>query len=133
MAARDDRGVGLLASAAGVVVFLMFLMLSVQLLFSLYASSTITAVANDAAQRAADANAPPLDVIEEEARATLGRIGDSATFGWSTDDADGDGLADTVVLDVVARPPRFVPASIGDGIGLGPLRRTIRVRVEELQ
>jgi hypothetical protein len=128
-----DRGTGAISTAAGVLVFLIFLVGTVQLLFSLYASSTVTAVANDAAQRAAAAGAPPLSVIEADARATLGRVGDEASFTWSRDDADGDGADDTVVLRVIARPPRFVPPSIGDGIGLGAIDRTIRVRLEELQ
>jgi hypothetical protein len=126
-----ERGAGLLSSAAGVVVFLVFLMFAVQLLFALYSSSTVTAVANDAATRAASAEAPPLDVIEAEARASLGEVGDSASFSWDVDDADGDGTSDTVVLEVVAHPPRFIPSSIGGSIGLDEVRRVVRVRAEE--
>lgn len=132
-AARSDRGTGLISTAAGVVVFLMFLLLAVQLLFGLYASSTVTAVANDAAVRAASAGAPPLDRIEEDARRNLGEVGASATFTWSTDDADGDGVDDTIVLEVVARPPRFVPPSVGGAIGVGEIRRSVRVRLEQVQ
>lgn len=135
--ARDtsgrDRGAGLLSTAAGVVVFLVFLLFAVQLLFGLYATSTLNAVANDAAVRAASSDAPPLEVIEAEARRSLGEVGSSATFVWSTDDSDGDGEGDTVVLEVAARPPRFIPASIGGAIGLDEIRRTVRVRTERLQ
>jgi hypothetical protein len=130
---RSDRGAGLLSTVAGVVVFLMFLMFAVQLLFGLYASSTVTAVANDAAQRAASLNAPPLSLIEAEARRNLGHVGDTATFEWRVDDSDGDGVDDTVVLEVVARPPRFIPHSIGGSIGLDEVRRTVRVRAERTQ
>ena len=70
----------------------------------------MNAVANDAAVRAASADAPPLEVIEAEARQSLGEVGSSATFAWSTDDADGDGDADTVVLEVVARASAVHPA-----------------------
>jgi len=129
----DQRGAGLISTAAGVLVFLMFLLFAVQLLFGLYASSTITAVAHDAAQRAATADRPALSVIEREARATLGRVGDDATFVWSTEDSDGDGADDTVVLALTATPPRFVPRSIGDATGFGEVRRTVRVRMEEFQ
>ncbi len=129
----SDRGAGLISSAAGVVVFLMFLMFAVQLLFGLYASSTVTAVANDAAQRAATRAAPPLSIIEAEARAELGKIGDDATFTWTTDDANTDGQIDTIVLEVVAVPPRFVPESIGGAVGFGEVRRTVRVRSEEFR
>jgi hypothetical protein len=128
-----ERGAGLLSTAAGVVVFLVFLLFAVQLLFGLYASSTVNAVANDAAVRAASADAPPLDVIEAQARESLGEVGRSASFTWSTGDADGDGDPDTVVLEVVARPPRFIPPSIGGAIGLDEIRRTVRVRQEEVQ
>lgn len=128
-----DRGAGLLSTAAGVVVFLVFLLFAVQLLFGLYASSTVTAVANDAAVRAASRDAPSLSVIEADARRNLGEIGSSASFTWATDDTDGDGAPDTVVLEVVARPPRFIPRSIGGAIGLDEVRRTVRVRSERVQ
>lgn len=128
--ARDDRGAGMISSAAGVMVFLIFLMFAVQLLFGLYASSTVTAVANDAVQRAATSDAPPLEVIEAEARANLGQVGDRATFRWDTDDADLDGAVDTVILEVVATPPRLVPTSVGSAAGFGEVRRTVRARIE---
>lgn len=130
---RGDRAAGAISTSAGVLVFLVFLMGAVQLLFGLYASSTVTAVANDAAQRAAAASAPSLDVIEADARSSLGAVGEGAEFTWSDEDADGDGITDTVVLQVLATPPRFVPRSIGDGLGLGEIDRTVRVRIEELQ
>ncbi|MEO7459211.1 MAG: hypothetical protein ABIY49_03715 [Acidimicrobiales bacterium] len=130
---RRDRGAGLISSAAGVLVFLMFLMFAVQLLFGLYASSTVTAVANDAAQRAATRNAPSLAVIEADARANLGRIGDDASFTWTAEDNDGDGEEDTILLVLVAVPPRFVPASIGGTVGFGEVRRTVHARIETVR
>jgi hypothetical protein len=126
-----DRGAGLFSTVAGVVVFVVFLLFAVQLLFGLYATSAVSAVANDAAVQAAAADAPPTATIEQRARASLGEVGDTASFAWSADDADHDGQADTVVLEVVARPPRFVPGAIGGAIGLDEIRRTVRVRVEE--
>ena len=129
--ADQDAGAGLIATAAGVVVFLVFLLFAVQLLFGLYSSSTVTAVANDAATRAASAHAPPLAVIEAEARAALGEVGRTASFQWDVDDADGDGVSDTVVLEVVAHPPKLIPASIGGSIGLDEVRRVVRVRAEQ--
>jgi len=111
-------------------VFLVFLLFAVQLLFGLYASSTVTAVANDAAQRAAASGAPPIEVIESDARANLGRVGEAAEFTWSFDDTDGDGVSDTIILRVVAAPPRLVPTSIGSAAGFGDIHRTVRVRLE---
>ena len=133
LGSTDETAAGLLSTAAGVVVFLVFLLFAVQLLFGLYASSTITAVANDAARRAAEDGAPPLPLIEADARHSLGAVGDSAEFRWERDDSDGDGAADTVVLSVVASPPRFIPPSIGGAIGLDEVRRTVRVRMEGFQ
>ena len=130
--ANADAGAGLLSTAAGVVVFLVFLLFAVQLLFALYASSTVTAVANDAASRAASADAPPLAIIEADARGSLGEVGTTATFEWDLEDADDDGALDTVVLEVVTRPPRFIPPSIGGSIGLDEVRRTVRVRTEQV-
>jgi len=128
-----DQGVGAISTAAGVLVFLVFLLGAVQLLFGLYASSTVTAVANDAVQRAAVEGAPAHAVIEEDARAALGQVGDAADFTWAVDDADGDGRDDTIVLRVVAVPPRFVPRSLGEGLGFGVIDRTVRARLEEPQ
>jgi hypothetical protein len=128
--AHGTAGAGLISTAAGVVVFLVFLLFAVQLLFGLYASSTVNAVANDAATRAASAHAPPLATIEAEARESLGAVGDEATFEWALDDTDADGVDDTVVLEVVATPPRLIPSSIGGSIGLDEVRRTVRVLLE---
>jgi hypothetical protein len=128
----DDRGAGLLSTAAGVVVFLVFLLFAVQLLFGLYASSTVTAVAHDAAVRAASASAPPLERIEGDARRSLGEVGAAAQFRWDLDDSDGDGLDDTVVLEVVAAPPRVLPSSISGAVGWDDIRRTVRVRIEQV-
>lgn len=128
----SDRGVGLIASASGVLVFLVFLTFAVQLLFGLYATSMVTAVAADATQRAASTDGAPLEVIEADARASLGRVGDTATFQWSREDTDADGIDDTIVLAVTIDPPRFVPASLGDATGFGQIQRTARARVEQL-
>lgn len=127
-----EHGAGLIASAAGVLVFLVFLTFAVQLLFGLYATSMVTAVAADATQRAAAAQGASLEVIEADARASLGRVGDTATFRWSTEDTDADGIGDTIVLAVTVNPPRLVPASIGDATGFGEISRTARARVEQL-
>lgn len=127
---RGDRGAGIISTAAGVVVFLMFLLFAVQLLFALYASSTVTAVTSDAAHRAASSDAPDLRSIEADARSNLGQVGDDAEFTWDAIDSDGDGEPDTIALEVVAVPPRFVPASIGGVVGFGEIRRTARVRIE---
>jgi hypothetical protein len=130
---RGDTGAGLISAASGVLVVVIFLLFAVQLLFGLYASTAVTAVVNDAARRAASSGGGDREVITTDARRMLGRVGDDATFRWGDDDQDGDGTPDTVVLTVVARPPRFVPASIGRHVGLDTIERTVRVRVERLR
>jgi hypothetical protein len=127
---HGDPGAGLISTASGVVVVIVFLMFAVQLLFGLYASTVVTAVANDAARRAASGGADDRAVIANEARRSLGQVGESTTFVWGDDDQDGDGIIDTVVLTVVARPPRLVPPSIGGRVGLDRIERTVRVRAE---
>lgn len=99
-------------------------------MFGLYASSAVTAVANDAAQRAASSSGSSLATIEADARSSLGRVGDAAEFSWTRADEDGDGAADTIVLTVVARPPRLVPTSVGRTTGFGEVRRTVHARIE---
>jgi hypothetical protein len=37
------------------------------------------------------------------------------------------------VLEVIARPARFLPRSIGGAVGLDEIRRTVRIRLEEPQ
>jgi hypothetical protein len=127
---EPDAGTGAVSTSAGVLVFLVFLLGAVQLLFALYATSAVAAVANDAAQRAAAGGAESVAAIEADARRSLGEVGASARFDWSQDDADGDGEADTVVLRVVATPPRVLPSSIGDGLGVGTIDKTVRARLE---
>lgn len=127
---HPDRGAGLISSAAGILVFILFLVFAVQLLFSLYASSTVTAVAHDAAARAASVPERDWDLIGGEVRGHLGRMGDEADITWGTEDADGDGGVDTVALRIVVVPPRLVPRSLGDGVGLGAIDRTARARLE---
>lgn len=126
-----DRGTALFSSAIGVLVVLLFLLFAVQLLFSLYANSTITAVANDAVQRSASQPGSERNAIEADARASLGEVGSGAEFHWSEDDTDGDGDIDTVVLSVLAHPPRFLPPAFGDRVGLTEVRHTARARIEQ--
>jgi Na+-transporting methylmalonyl-CoA/oxaloacetate decarboxylase gamma subunit len=134
---RGDDGTGLIATMAAVVVFLMFLVFAVQLLFGLYATSTITAVTHDTATRAAGRDASRSDAAlatyTADARDQLGRMGDAgrAFFDWQLPDDDGDGTADFVVLTVRTRPPRVVPPSIGGMIGFEEITRTVRVRIEQ--
>jgi hypothetical protein len=134
---RADRGVGVFSTAAGFVVFLMFLFFAMQVLFGLYATSTLRATLNDAASRAA--NGPPspgeLDRLADDAEASLGEMGrrPSTVIELDMVDEDGDGVGDIVEGHAVAVPPRFVPPSVGGMIGFEQISVSVRVRVERLR
>lgn len=126
---RGDAGTGLLTLAGGLIVFLVFLLFATQLLVGLYARSVVTAVASDAAQRAATEPATPIELIEHEARAVLGRAGADASFTWRRIDGDGDGSVDTVAVTVAVASPQLVPSWVSAGT-LDQVERTVHVRIE---
>ncbi len=134
--ARDERATGVFGTAFGFTVFLLFLLLTVQVLFGLYARTTVTAVAADLAQRAADAGGT-LDESRraawaEEGRRRLGDYGDDAEVTLSLLDVDGDGVDDTVAVGVRARLPRLLPIRWA-GSGPAEFSRTMRARIEQVQ
>ena len=132
MPRRDDRGTGLVASVAGVLVFLALVTFAAQLLISLYARTVVTAVAFDAARSVAtgtdgrgDAETSDTTRAERTARALLGPTGNRASFSWTID-------PDAVELRVRAPVPRLalLPVSLG---GLTEVDRTVTVRTERLR
>lgn len=136
--AHDDRGVGVFGTSIGFVVFLLFLFFALQVMVGLYATSTLRATLNDAANRAAagGAKAPAdLDRLAAEAEASLGEMGrrPSTVIELDMVDEDGDGLGDVVVGRARAVPPRFVPPSIGGMIGFEEITAGARVRVERVR
>lgn len=135
-AARRESGAGLFSTAFGFTVFLIFLLFTVQVLFGLYARTTVTAVAADLAQRAAN-EGPALDgtriaAYEEEGRRRLGRYGDDARFSFDLVDADGDGADDTVAVTVDASLPILLPVR-WSGASPTDFTRTMRARLEVFQ
>ena len=99
---------------------------------NLYAASTVTAVAFDAAREVAGADGGPEaeQLAEAHARAVLGRAGapDRLHHGWAYTSTDGDGAPDVVELRVRAESPSsFLP---GLTLPLSSVDRTIRVRLE---
>lgn len=124
-------------TSIGFVVFLMFLFFAMQVLFGLFATSTLRATLDDATTRAASAGAAPADLVRlaEEAEASLGAMGrrPSTVVELEAVDEDGDGAADVVVGRARAVPPRFVPPSIGGTIGFGAITAGSRVRVERVR
>jgi Flp pilus assembly protein TadG len=135
---HHDQGVGVFGTSIGFVVFLMFLFLAMQVMFGLYATSTLRATLDDATARAATGGgtgAADLARLTEEAEASLGEMGrrPSTVIELEVVDEDGDGTADVVVGRARAVPPRFVPPSIGGMIGFEEITAGSRVRIERLR
>ena len=128
----DDRGVGMVPTAAGFVVFVMFLLLAVQVLYGLYATSTVRGVLNDAASRAANGVASEAELarLADDAERSLGQMGDRTTILLRLVDDDADGVPDVVAGSAVANPPRFVPPPFGGVAGLDDIDVAVRVRIE---
>jgi hypothetical protein len=125
----------MIPSAAGFLVFILFLLLAVQVLYGLYATSTVRGTLNDAASRAAngDTSQAELQWLADDAERSLGRMGDRTTIElWLVDD-DGDGVPDVVAGSAAADPPRFVPPSVGGAVGLDDIRVWVRVRIERFR
>jgi Flp pilus assembly protein TadG len=132
---RDDRGVGMVPTAAGFVVFILFLLLAVQALYGLYATSTVRGTLNDAASRAANGATSEAELrrLADDAERSLGGMGDRTTIELRLVDDDGDGVADVVAGSAVADPPRFVPAPFRGAVGLDDITVSVRVRIEQFR
>jgi hypothetical protein len=130
----------MVSSLAGLTVFLLFLLLAVQVLVGLYATSTVRATLHDAASRAAaggggsgPADPAELGRLSDQAEGSLGAMGDRTDIALRLVDEDGDGTGDVVVGEAVSVPPRFVPRSIGGMLGFEDIRASVRVRVERFR
>jgi hypothetical protein len=131
--ARDERGTGLIATFAALVVFLAFLLFAVQLLVDLYAASVTTGAAFDGARVVAGSRSRHDDSAaiaaaerdaESRVRSELGAFGRTVTFDWTGTDVD------TVQLRVRGRAPRFLWPGLQSALGVDEVDRTVRVRVE---
>ena len=132
----EDRGTGLISSAAGVVVAILFVAFAAQVLLGLYAMSTLRATLHDVASRAANqpvATPAELARLADQAEASLGPMGRRTAIVLELEDADGDGVADVVVGRAVAEPPRLVPRSVGGMVGFEQIRAGVRVRLERVR
>ena len=111
----------MLGTVFGLAAFLAFLLLAVQLLASLYATSVVTSVAYDAAKQVAAGGS--IDEAERQARDLMGGVGGRAELSW---DHDGG----HVELRIVVPGPRLLAAGVGDVLPFSTIDRTVRVRVE---
>ncbi len=127
---REERGAGVIATVAGVTVFLVLLLFAVQVLVGLYATSVVTAATYDAAKVLAGADGGNSALgranAEAGARRQLGRYGQKTSFGWEND-------AEVVRLHVQAPRPTLLPRSLVSGVGLSDIERTVTVRVERVR
>lgn len=113
---------------------MVFLLFAVQLLFGLYARTTITAIGSDVAAEAATAvarGAHPADYAGV-VRDRLGSYGDDADISVRLDDTDGDGVADTVAVTIDAALPTLLPSQWLP-VGSGRVERTMNARIETFQ
>jgi hypothetical protein len=129
--AVEDRGAGTIGTATGVLVFLLLMFSSVQILFNLYATSMVTAVAHDAAREVAGFRASPSRCGAAAAATTrfteqLGEYGRAghARLEWTCTDPD------VVRVRVTATHPSLLPERLGGLRSLSRLDRTIEVRIE---
>jgi hypothetical protein len=130
--------VGVFATSMGFLVFLLFLFFAMQVMFGLYATSTLRSTLYDAASRAAagGGSAPAdLERLARDAEGSLGEMGrrPSTVLELQAVDEDGDGQVDAIVGRARAVPPRFVPPSIGGMIGFEQVTAGVRVRVERVR
>lgn len=132
---RRDDGAGLIATIAGLLVFLALLLFAVQTLVSLFVRSTTTDAAYEGARIVAgartdhDESAVPDAArvrAEQTVRGLLGRFGGRVELDWS------QSTWETVALTVRARPPGFLWVSL-HAVAPATIDRTVRVRVERWQ
>ena len=110
----------------GVLVFLLLLLVAVQVIYNLYATSAVTAAAFDGARLAAGSGSGPDGRAEaaDHVRAVLGDYGSERVDVSFTPDPDD------VVLTVVADNPSFLPVALRRPLRFDRIERTVRVRVE---
>ena len=125
---RGEQGGGPVSMAIGFLVFMVMLLTAVQVILRLYATSVVTAAANDAARQVAGSRGGPsaIEGAEHLARAMLGRYGQAMTFDWSATDTD------SVVLRVTAGSPHVLPA-LTSAARLDRVDRTVKVRIERFR
>lgn len=126
---NHDRGAGLIGTIGGVTVFLTLLTFAVQLLFNLYATSVVTAVAYDTAvvvasgTVAGEIDSQLRDRAVDQARSELGQYGERASFVWDIDD-------ETVRLTLRVEHPKIAMERVMGVFGLNKVERSVEIRLE---
>lgn len=127
-----ERGQSLITSVAAIAVFLGFLMFAVHICVNLYANTTVTANAYDAARRVARAEAAgggrvaAAEQAEADLKDNLGRYSSRIeSIDWTLGE-------DVIELHIVVDNPSFLVFSDAD-LGVGEIDKTVRVRVERVR
>ena len=108
----------------GVLVFLLLLLVAVQVIYNLYATSAVTAAAFDGARLAAGSARVDEAAAEAHVKSVLGEYGaERVDVRFRPDPED-------VVLTVVADNPSFLPPALRRPLGFDRIERTVRVRIE---
>lgn len=132
---RSEAGTGLIGSAAGVAVFLVLLLFTVQLVADLYATSTVNAAGYDAARQVASRRVDHTDpaavvyaqrAAEHRLRSLLGRFGRTAAVTWQVDDEE-------VRLRVEVDAPGILPSGLARRTALRHIDKTFVVRIEAVR
>lgn len=123
---RCDEGASAITTVFGVVIFLGFLMLATQVLMHLYASSTVSSAAFDAARRASAEGGVGCGDAEARASQLLGDYGERAAVACSASDEY------TSVTITAPTPARLIDA-FGVTLGTDTIQHTARVRTEQFQ
>jgi len=126
-----ERGQSLITSVAAIAVFLGFLMFAVHICVNLYANTTVTANAYDAARRVARVSAEgdrgsAAAKAEADLRENLGGYASRIReLDWAFTD-------DYVELHIRVENPSFLIFSNAD-VGVGEVEKRIRVRIEKVR
>lgn len=121
-----EGGTAIVGTLVGFTILMVLLLFSVQVVVRLYATSALTAAADEAAGEVASAPVPAQEVpaAEAQAKGDLGGFGARHTdFDWV--EVDGD----QVVLRVTARSPEFLPGFAA----WSRISRTVTVRTERFR
>lgn len=128
MAQGGESGTSPVTAVFGVGIFLGFLLLAVQVLLHLYATSTVSAAVFDAARLVAGEETVGCAAAEQHALGLLGDYGQRAGVSL-------DCQADEATVLVRFRGPSPAPmvAGFSDWAGLGQVEREARVRIEDFR
>jgi hypothetical protein len=112
----------------GLGIFLAFLLLAVQLLYSLHATSVLTSAGYDAGRHLARTGDPELAAQRFES-ATGGY---DATIDFELEGGTTLGEADTVIVTIRGTNPTLIPDKLAGPLPFVEVERTLRIRNERL-